>query len=56
MGSNQGELLVYQAEDGTATVDVRLAGETVWLTQNQMVTLFEKTEQNISLHIHNVFK
>jgi prophage maintenance system killer protein len=56
MGSNQGELLVYQAEDGTATVDVRLADETVWLTQNQMVTLFEKTKQNISLHIRNVFK
>lgn len=35
---------------------MRLEDETVWLTQNQMADLFEATKQNISLHIHNIFK
>lgn len=35
---------------------MRLEDETVWLTQNQMAELFEATKQNISLHIHNIFK
>lgn len=56
MTFNQGELLVYQSEDGLTTVDVRLQDETVWLTQAQMVDLFDKTKQNISLHIRNIFK
>lgn len=52
----QGELIVYQSEDGQTTVDVRLEDETVWLTQGQMVELFRKTKQNISLHIRNIFR
>lgn len=35
---------------------MRLEDETVWLTQNQMAELSEATKQNISLHIHNIFK
>jgi prophage maintenance system killer protein len=37
-------------------LEVQLSDETVWLTQNQMVLLFKKTKQNISLHINNIFK
>ena len=40
MTFEQGELVVYQSEDGCATVDVRLKDETVWLTLNQMAELF----------------
>ena len=47
MTFEQGELIVYQTEDGQTSVDVRLEEETVWLSQGQMVELFQKTKQNI---------
>jgi hypothetical protein len=53
---NNSEILLYQTEDGQTKVDVRLEEETVWLTQANMVELFQTTKQNISLHINNVFK
>lgn len=49
------EFLLYQTEDGQTRVEVRFAGETVWLTQAQMAELFQTTKQNVSLHIQNVF-
>ena len=56
MSFKQGELILYKSDDGLVTVDVHLRDETVWLSQNQMVELFQKTKQNISLHIRNVFR
>ncbi len=38
------EIVIYQSEDGKTQLDVKLEGETVWLSQQQMATLFEKTE------------
>jgi prophage maintenance system killer protein len=52
----RGEVIIYQSNDGQASLDVHLTEETVWLTQAQMVKLFDKTKQNISLHIRNIFK
>lgn len=54
--SGFGEIIMYEPEDGQATLDVHLRDETVWLNQAQMVDLFQKTKQNISLHIRNLFK
>ncbi len=54
---NQGEIIIYQAIDSTNfQLDVRVENETVWLTQAQMVDLFNSSKQNISLHINNIFK
>ena len=50
------QIIIYQTEDGQIQIDVRLEKETVWLTQAQMVELFQTTKQNISLHVGNVFK
>jgi len=50
------EVLLYQTEDGKTRIDVRLQGETVWLTQVQMAELFQTTKQNVSLHIKNVYE
>lgn len=50
------EIVIYQAEDGSTLLDVQLTDDTVWLSQAQMVELFGKTKQNISLHIRNIFK
>ena len=55
MDSNN-QIIIYQTEDGQAQVDVRIENETVWLTQAQMVELFQTTKQNVSLHVGNVYK
>jgi hypothetical protein len=53
---SKGELLVYQTEDGRLKLDVRLEDETVWLTQLLMAELFQTTQQNVSLHILNIYE
>ena len=52
---SKGQLLIYQAKDGNLKLDVRLEEETVWLTQQLMAELFQTTQQNISLHIQNIY-
>ena len=53
---DQGEIVIYKAFDTTEfQIEVRVEDETVWLTQTQMVNLFNATKQNISLHINNIF-
>lgn len=52
----QNKIQIYQAEDGQIRLDVRIEDDTVWLTQANMVHLFETTKQNVSLHISNIFK
>jgi len=52
----KGEILLYQTEDGTTRIDVRLQDETLWLTQMQMAELFQKDKRTISEHISNVYE
>ena len=54
--AKKAEIIIYQSEDNSTMLDVRIEEETVWLTQAQMVELFQATKQNISLHINNIFK
>ncbi|MCL2709379.1 MAG: virulence RhuM family protein [Planctomycetaceae bacterium] len=56
MQPNNTEIIIYRTEDGRAKIDVRMEEQTVWLTQAQMVELFQTTKQNVSLHIKNAFK
>lgn len=49
------ELIIYQNPDGNIKIDVRLEEESVWLTQDQMATLFGKAKSTINEHIKNVF-
>jgi hypothetical protein len=51
----ESQFLVYQAEDGTLKIDVRFEGETVWLSLNQLASLFQRDKSVISRHIKNVF-
>ena len=53
--SSGSEILLYSTEDGKSKIEVRLEDESVWLTQAQMIELFQTTKQNISLHIRNIF-
>jgi len=53
---SHGEVIVYEAPDGEARVDVRLERETVWLTQQQMAELFGRERSVVTKHLRNVFK
>ena len=51
----ESRIVIYQTDDGRTQIDVRLESDTVWLTQAQMATLFDKTPQNITMHIRNAY-
>ena len=50
------DVVVYRSEDDSVQLDVQLAEETVWLTQQQISALFHKAKSTISYHISNIFK
>ena len=50
------KIIIYQSEDGKTQLDVKLEGDTVWLSTKQMAELFDKEESNIRRHVNNVFK
>jgi hypothetical protein len=53
---NKGEVIIYKTPDGETSIDVRLENETVWLTTEQMATLFQRDGTVIGSHISNIFK
>lgn len=53
--SPKSEILIYQSPDGRSRIDVRLDGETVWLSQIQMAELFQVTVPTINEHLRNIF-
>jgi len=55
MTANENEIVVYQPDD-TTRLSVRFDGETVWLSQEQMIDLFQRDRSVISRHIANAFK
>lgn len=54
--TDNGEFVVYRSDDGSIKLETRLHNETIWLTQPQMAELFQTTQQNISLHVRNVYE
>ena len=56
MEENKGQILLYQTPDGESCIEVKLQGETVWLSLDQMAELFQRNKSTISRHIKNVFE
>lgn len=54
--SPQSELILYRTEDAQTRIQVRLAGENVWLTQSQLADLYQTTPQNITQHLKTIFE
>lgn len=50
------KIVIYQTEDGKTQLDVKLENETVWLTQAQMVQLFDSSKANVSEHIKHIYE
>ena len=53
--NNEGHLIIYQDDNGLVKVNVRFADEDVWLTQGQLAEIYDTTQQNIALHIKNIY-
>ncbi|MBQ4540678.1 MAG: virulence protein RhuM/Fic/DOC family protein [Alistipes sp.] len=53
---DKGEIIIYQSSDGQTELDVRLEGDTVWLSQAQMSSLFQRERSVIGRHISNIYK
>ncbi len=51
-----GEILIYQTDDGDTKIDVKIEEETVWLTQAQIVELYQTSKSNVSEHIKHIFE
>lgn len=56
MDENRSEIIIYQSEDGLTHIDVRIEDDTVWLTQAQLVELYQTSKANISEHIKHIFE
>ncbi len=56
MQKNENNIIIYQDENGITKVTVRFVDEDIWLTQNQIAEIYETTQQNVSLHINNIYK
>lgn len=56
MSDNQGNIVIYQTEDGNTRIEVKMEHETVWLTQAQLVELYQTSKSNVSEHIKHIFE
>ena len=52
----ENKLILYKDENGRVSVNVRFADEDVWLTQAQLAEIYQTTQENISMHVSNIFK
>lgn len=53
---NTSQFIIYQLEGQQSRIQVRLSGNTLWLTQAQIAELFQTTPQNITLHIKAIYQ
>ncbi|MGB2978090.1 MAG: RhuM family protein, partial [Propionicimonas sp.] len=54
-GEPSGDIVIYQADDGTPRLEVRVAEDTVWLSQQQLADLFQTSRTNVVEHIKHVY-
>lgn len=52
----QGEVIIYQLEDGLTRIEVKMEGETVWLSQQQMADLYQTSRTNVVEHIKHIYE
>ena len=56
MNDTNGDIIIYQTDDGLTKIDVKIENETVWLSQQQMADLFDTSRTNIIEHINNIYE
>lgn len=53
--NTNGDIIIYQTDDGLTKIDVKIQNETVWLSQQQMAELFGTSRTNVIEHINNIY-
>ena len=56
MTKNDNDIMIYEDKDGITKVNVKFIDEDIWLTQNHIANIYKTTQQNISLHIKNIYE
>ena len=56
MKDERGEIVIYQADDGSSSLEVQLYDDSIWMSLNQIAALFDRNKSVISRHLHNIFK
>ncbi|MEJ2135772.1 MAG: hypothetical protein P8X86_11055, partial [Desulfofustis sp.] len=56
MQDERGEIVIYQADDGSSSLEVRLYDDSIWMSLNQIAALFDRNKSVISRHLNNIFK
>lgn len=56
MNNEKGNIVIYQTEDGQTHIEVKMEDETLWLTQAQLVELYQTSKSNVSEHIKHIFE
>lgn len=56
LNNTEGEIIIYQTEEGHIKIDVKIVDDTVWLTQAQLCELYQTSKSNISEHIKHIFE
>lgn len=54
--NKENSLIIYQDDNGSVKVNVRFSDEDVWLTQAQLAEIYATTQENISMHLSNIYK
>ena len=55
MAEKENKLILYKDDEGKVSVNTRFADEDVWLTQDQLAEIYQTTQENISMHISNIY-
>lgn len=55
MMDKENKLILYKDDEGRVSVNTRFADEDVWLTQEQLATIYQTTQENVSMHISNIY-
>lgn len=56
MKDKQNNIMIYEDKGGVTKVSVKFIAEDIWLTQNQIAEIYKTTQENISMHIANIYK
>ena len=56
MPKNDNDIMIYEDKDGITKVNVKFIDEDIWLTKNHIASIYKTTQQNISLHIKNIYE
>jgi len=56
MEKQKNEIMIYEDKDGITKVNVKFINEDIWLTQKQLAEIYKTTQENVSMHIKNIYK